>query len=324
MFSNIGDVPLEWNLSWTSEILRFVSPSTSGHLESCAGLGQIELSLNSTPLASRADPYITYFQLNSSSPTPTPFPETSSSSLVVSVLIKATPSAAQSIVTLYHSSSMVASQTIYFTVIPVDVTGMAISDASSAAFNAELFANATAATVACRIVYAASEDACRGECHLPEHVTGLFDITVRDGSNALVGAGSHGFTVLACPPSFWLDPAGSMCKSECVEKFYRESGSNECKLCPSSVECAAGSRISDWVLDAGYWRATDTSIDVRSCRFGERGCPGVTDDTDQCTARGFGDRVYCGCGYVGPTCAVCAPNYFLSWAGNSCQECGPS
>jgi len=131
----------------------------------------------------------------------------------------------------------------------------------------------------------------------------------------------------SCPARETSDASRTRC--DCESDYYR-SDDDECMLCPlSQVSCAWKSTIRDWVLKPGVWRSDDTSSDLRACRFGATSCPGDTSDgasTTQhnCTARGFGDWPYCGCGYVGPTCAVCAPEHFLDWSGDSCVKCGAS
>ena len=127
-------------------------------------------------------------------------------------------------------------------------------------------------------------------------------------------------TCTECPIRRTSGPDRTRC--ECEEGYFLEN--EECVLCPDKVTCAWNSTVADWVLDPGVWRLNPVSKDLRDCRFGDASCPGVTASDDGCTARGFGGWPHCGCGYAGPTCAVCAPNYFLSWAGNSCQECGSS
>ena len=97
-----------------------------------------------------------------------------------------------------------------------------------------------------------------------------------------------------------------------------------CEPCPRGVLCdRSGLPCGQTDLEPGYWRAGDGSIDVRECGFGIESCPSTNMDlADRCGAH-VGDWPYCGCGYVGPLCAVCAPMYFLTWAGRKCQECGP-
>ena len=122
----------------------------------------------------------------------------------------------------------------------------------------------------------------------------------------------------ACPARKTSDPFRIRC--ECEEGYFLEN--EECSFCPNKVSCAWNSTIADWVLEPGVWRSDLLSPDLRTCRFGATSCPGTTTTTENCTARGFGDWDYCGCGYVGPICAACAPEYFLSWAGAECEHCG--
>lgn len=126
----------------------------------------------------------------------------------------------------------------------------------------------------------------------------------------------------ACPPRETSDSTRTRC--DCEADYYRDGIVGECSLCPlSQVSCAWGSTVANWTLRPGVWRSDESSTDLHTCRFGAASCPGDTlDDADNCTARGFGDWPHCGCGYVGPTCAVCAREYFLDWSGDACAKCG--
>ena len=125
----------------------------------------------------------------------------------------------------------------------------------------------------------------------------------------------------ACSARTTSDPSRTRC--ECEEDYFLEN--DECSFCPDEVACAWNSTIADWVLEPGVWRSDPLSSDLRACRFGATSCPGTTTTTtENCTARGFGDWPHCGCGYVGPRCALCAPEYFLSWAGSECEQCSSS
>ena len=64
-----------------------------------------------------------------------------------------------------------------------------------------------------------------------------------------------------------------------------------------------------------------SSNDVRACAFGESSCPDIqcTDDADE------QQSLYCGCGYHGPLCSVCADGYLLTWSREPiCKPCGES
>ena len=108
--------------------------------------------------------------------------------------------------------------------------------------------------------------------------------------------------------------------SECKENYYRDDGGGECLKCPDSVACDEGSRLQDWKLHAGYWRGGPNSKNVIACEYGKAACPGG--DPDRACPNQTDSWSYCGCGYAGPTCSVCAPEYHLSWAGDACEGCG--
>jgi hypothetical protein len=141
------------------------------------------------------------------------------------------------------------------------------------------------------------------------------------------GTYDQGSTCAMCPAGTVATDAGSVDCNACparessnstrthcdYDADYYRNGENECSLCPlSQVSCAWGSTVTNWTLKPGVWCSDQTSTDLRTCRFGAASCPGDTDyDAGNCTAIGFGDWPHCGCGYVGPTCAACAPEYFL-------------
>ena len=90
---------------------------------------------------------------------------------------------------------------------------------------------------------------------------------------------------------------------------------------PLRVKCLAGSTISEWQLDDGYWRADEESANVYECLFGSVSYPG-TKVLDAANYSSFDTKSpYCGCGYVGPFCAVCARDYYQSWGDNPCEDC---
>jgi len=363
-FSNTGDVPLAWNLAVTAnnEMLLWVLSSTSGTLS--PGLSQqVTISLNLSALQARVEDYITELTLNTSSPIPTPVPISATTVVVVRTAVSASPDAMRSYVTLKNVSTITASSTVDFTVVPVDSTGLVILDASQIAYTAQL--NAPGSTViACSVAYDAASDRHQGTCDPPSLVAGPFAIDVLDAGGSLVGGSSHAFHIAACPETYVLDPEDSVCKCaagrfdqgfscslcpggtiaqtagkdtctecpihqtsgptrthcECETGYFLED--EECMLCPDKVTCDWNSTVADWVLAPGVWRLSSVSKDLRDCRFGDASCPGVNASDDGCTTRGFGVWPHCGCGYVGPTCAVCDASYFVSWAADRCEGCG--
>ena len=113
----------------------------------------------------------------------------------------------------------------------------------------------------------------------------------------LVGAVRYSFAVANCPAT-----------------YYKADG--KCMQCPLHVNCLAGSTISEWQLDEGYWRAGSEYTEVLACRFGAVSCPGVGLNQER------GRDAYCGSAFVGPLCSHCAADHFLSWTGNGdCHRC---
>ena len=369
VFSNEGDVPLVWNFSVVANVEGVIWAFSGTHGELAAGSStEILLTIHPSSLQARATPFVTYFSLNSSSPTPTPEPLVRAITTVAHVFVSAKPDARRSNVTLNDVTAVIASSVVEFAVFLVDSTGLVILDASQFAYTAMLNVSATRTTIACVVSYDASSDTHRGACNPPDLVAGDLTLEVFDVSGALVGGQAHGFSITDCPATYFLDYADSTCKcatgsydkgSECAEcpegtvatvagavdcdacparetsdatrarcdceaDYYR-TDDNECTLCPlSQVDCAWGSTVANWTLKPGVWRSGDTSTDLRTCHFGVMSCPGETSGDDNCTARGFSDWPYCGCGYVGPTCAVCAPEHFVDWSGDACVKCGAS
>ena len=115
----------------------------------------------------------------------------------------------------------------------------------------------------------------------------------------------------------------------CALGAYESAG--QCIVCPKQVKtCEEGSTVSDWKLQAGYWRTDDESRDVRKCRF-TTSCPGDGKNQEALanspsqrrttSSNATGLNPYCAPNHVGPLCSACAANFFLSWAGDG--ECHP-
>ena len=122
---------------------------------------------------------------------------------------------------------------------------------------------------------------------------------------------------------------GNVICNSCKSGEYEKSGA--CNICPTQVDCDEGSTVSDWKLKAGNWRTDDQSDDVRKCRFGVISCPG--DGKNQASKNAPSKRrvtsssaaelnPFCSANHVGHLCSACAPDYFLSWAGDGkCHRC---
>ena len=117
----------------------------------------------------------------------------------------------------------------------------------------------------------------------------------------------------------------------CAKGEYEALGS--CRPCPNTVNCdEEGRTVSDWKLKVGTWRTDDDSYDVLKCRFGVISCPG--DGKNQASMYSPSQRrttssnattglnPYCSPNHVGHLCSACAPDFFLSWAGDGeCHQC---
>ena len=319
-FPNTGDVFISWGLavSKNAEGLKWTLSSTNGTL-AAGKMQEVMLSLDMKGLQARATEYITEFTLNVSSPTPTPSPISSTTTVVVRNMLSAAASATASFVNdITNGMQRAAGDSIDFKVIPVDATGMTILDPTEFAYFGVLTHVPSNTSVSCRVGYDSVSGSQLGGCDIPSTVCvgsdncevrsapmGAFTLEVNDAKGEMVGATRSSFIVASCPAAYY-DVGGT------------------CVSCPSHVECSPGSSISDWVLDAGYWRADDESDDVRECRFFDVSCPGNSSDT--CTNSKW---PYCACGYAGPTCAVCdakkaGSRFYMAWTSGTCESCDES
>ena len=97
----------------------------------------------------------------------------------------------------------------------------------------------------------------------------------------------------------------------CASGTFETGGS--CIPCVKGMMCTRfGQSLETLLLEPGYWRSGTASMDVHTCRFKERSCPGNTTGPDP----------YCAPLYTGALCSTCAANSFLSWIGDGkCHEC---
>ena len=249
-FSNIGGVTLFWSLAVTrnAEAIPWEISSANGTVET-GELEQVTLLFNASGFQARALKYVTQFTLNTSSPIPTPHPISAVSTVIVHVIVSATPSAEWSVVTLLRNNdtAMMASKPIRFLVRPVDVTGRAILDASDVAYTAAIESFAANSTAACSVAYDASADVHQGVCQPPTNVAGEFSIKVRNIFDELVGGEAHRFLISTCPESYILDLSENECKCPpgydapfasgatclpCAKGFYSPHAGSQCNECP--------------------------------------------------------------------------------------------
>ena len=317
-FPNTGDVFISWGLAVTenAERLNWTASLTDGELEA-GGVQKIMLALDMSNLQARKTEYSTELTLNVSSPIPTPSPISSSTTVVVRALLSALANAAASFANITTNlAQLAAGDSVDFIVTPVDATGMTILDPTDFAYFGMLTHVVSNTSVMCRVGYDSVSNMQEGGCDIPSAVctfdvgstecdmlppVGAFTLEVTDAQGAVVGSTHSSFTVAHCPAT-----------------FYESDG--KCALCPRHVECAAGSSISDWKLDAGYYRTDDESDDVRECRFGTRSCPGAGLNNRALSNSSLGP--YCAPEFIGPLCSQCAAEHFLSWEGSGdCHKC---
>ena len=303
VFTNAGDKPLIWNVTTIRANGTWLVTPRSGQLIGC-DFGTITVALLTWNLAARSDPYALELEFTSNSyrdPT---------RSIFITAFVSAEPNASSSVVTVTSRASQVAAgDTVNFVVTPIDEAGIVIFDTSNLAYLAELAHPVSHTSVSCRVVFDTSSGEQEGACEIPSLVcdlesddclppVGNFVLEVKDAQGLAVGAAQYPFSVERCPAGFFYDRDGS------------------CVSCPPHVECSAGSSISNWQLDPGFWRTDAQSDEVRECRFGRRSCPGAN------SSQAAGRDAYCGPAFVGPLCSQCAADHFLSWTGEGdCHKC---
>ena len=79
-----------------------------------------------------------------------------------------------------------------------------------------------------------------------------------------------------------------------------------CKTCPAGARCLGGGEMS---LQAGYWRLSHSSGDVRKCRVLSV-CEGGEDPKEQCSI-----------GHSGAYCSVCEEGYTKDSSTSECYAC---
>ena len=102
----------------------------------------------------------------------------------------------------------------------------------------------------------------------------------------------------ACNSNMEPNAEGTVCV--CSVNFY-DSGDGECVPCPKGATCpTVGTTVETIVMDAGFWREREDSLDLRLCNEAHA-CRGGT-------LRNSSDEL-CRVGHMGPLCHVCAPGF---------------
>ena len=293
VLANFGDVPLYWNLTTedtTEDDGAWSLTPNSGSLDG-SELTTATVTLATWGLVARPAPYKLKLKLTSNSYI------NDSRIISVEAFVSAYPDPKNSFVTFQTPpNETVASGALSFDITTVDAAGLVSEDASNLAYFARVVHDGTHDQELCEVSYdAASTHKHQGTCQLPGLRTGTFSFQVWDNAGAAIGA--EKVAVERCPKQYYLD-------------------GYSCEPCAEHVSCAAGSSLSDWLLDKGYWRVGDESTKLYKCRFGVASCPG-TANSSCLDAQWPG----CKCGYAGALCAVCAPHYYASLAGSRCENC---
>ena len=130
---------------------------------------------------------------------------------------------------------------------------------------------------------------------------------------------------LPCPTDATTEVLGSLAIESCRCNsgfFVRNTdglvhGEGDCLRCLPGTECSMiGLKMQDLPLKAGWWRASNTSLDVRRCHDyrnnAASGCVGGAE------AQACKDSLH------GPLCVLCkhGAGYYYSRDANECLECG--
>jgi len=93
----------------------------------------------------------------------------------------------------------------------------------------------------------------------------------------------------------------------------------ECEACPEGTICPEyGHEVEDWVVEPGYWRAANSSLNVYECQENpadnwKSSCVGSLGNIS-------GKYSLCGEGYDGPLCSKCDFDYYRDVSG-FCLDC---
>lgn len=147
----------------------------------------------------------------------------------------------------------------------------------------------------------------------PNYTLGL---TVTTSSNSVSGDTTFEYAFRACVRGeyygeFICNPCedGTFSFMDPVGRALSElSKSDVCVPCPSQASTCYKDTI---VLNSGYWRSDNESVNILECPWHAESCRG---------GRHSGDAS-CGKGYLGPLCAVCEDNYHFVSTSRTCESC---
>ncbi len=131
-------------------------------------------------------------------------------------------------------------------------------------------------------------------------------------------------TCVQCPADSTTADQGSAAITQCICSkgfFTRQTdglvhGEGDCVVCPPGTACdTIGLKIQDLPVKAGWWRASNTSVDVQRCDD--------HDDRDGSGCVGGPTAMACKDNLDGPFCVLCkhGPGHYYNNDVNDCLEC---
>ena len=129
-----------------------------------------------------------------------------------------------------------------------------------------------------------------------------------------------------CPGSLYSLPASTTCEL-CRRDYYLDPF-GECQACPTGSVCKydGENTYTELEIAKGYWRISETSVDVLECPLAEacngQGTAALEANSSQRRLGSFSND-YCTPGYKGTLCSVCDTknDYFKSFDTGKCEAC---
>ena len=148
---------------------------------------------------------------------------------------------------------------------------------------------------------------------------------------------SNGGNCTQCPDNaVSVQGASHVAECECNAGYYNAGSASEisCVLCSVGIVCAVrGVTVATLPLDAGYWRLSNESTEIKRCPDAAHGngsaCIGGTGTSAPATQRQLGSSNACRASTTGPYCQVCddeatdgsGSRLYYSRSTRACKEC---
>ena len=149
--------------------------------------------------------------------------------------------------------------------------------------------------------------------------------------NPLTGM-TNGTSCIDCPAHSY-SPAGSVSVDDCQCEagFYNDMDipgvEPLCLPCRVGMECIGGATLSRLQLDPGYWRRTNSTLDIRRCPDAGENCSSLSECANTTSGCRMSGVEACLPGLTGTFCRLCADSnnsYYVEASGErpaSCEEC---